>query len=207
MFRRLHIVVVAVGVVGVFVAALVFITFPINTAWLLVSVMPVAMLGGVLLHMVTPGDADSSVVLRPGDGRMDRQSAVFRDRGGHPDALRSEGGEGVWRGTVSLRDSGPGVRLVPLRVLMSGYPLRSRLLPSEQYGRCDRVVGFEVLDGDDEGGLMRFRLDVIGEDRATRLTHELCVSGDGGRLSSVDGSEDVTLDLGRERSEHHGVVL
>lgn len=206
MFRRLHVVVVAIGVAALFVAALVFISFPINTAWLLVSMMPVAMLAGVLLHIVSPNESDSQGVLRPEVHRRQWHPGTFLNSQAVTPTSDAETTDGVWRGTVFLRRINQPVRHVPLRVVMGGFPIRTRLLPSEQCGAGDRIVGFDVLEGDVDGRSIRFRLDVVGGDRMGRLSHELCVSGEGGRLVSVDETEDVTIELGRESSQFSGVV-
>ena len=103
-------------------------------------------------------------------------------------------------------DSGGGADawgIVPLRVALSEYPAKARLLPSEQYYGRSRVVAVEVVEHDAVYAALHLRVSVrrVGQPRVTQFDASLTYGGRGvPKLTPTDETAPYPVEL---RRTHH----
>lgn len=111
-------------------------------------------------------------------------------------------GESIGRGSA-LAGVADECSIVPLRVALSEYPARVRLLPSEQFLGKNRVVAVEVVEHDAVYAALHLRVSLsrVGEARATLFDVSLTY---GGRraptLTPMDETATYVVEL---RRTHH----
>ncbi len=203
MQHRAQILIIVGGVFAIFAACMVFFSIPMNTAWIVISMFPVAIVVGLLLQF-----AESNAHRRYDDrqrqfsaGGQFQRTWSIEDGQVAREAERTEYSEsldGVWHGTIGIRRHRQ-LNLVPIRVALRGTPIRCRMLPVDHTYNGDRVIGFDVVDRHAERGPVQVRVDVLAENGSERIAHETFVDGGVHRLASTDQTESVVVELRRQR--------
>jgi hypothetical protein len=203
-YRRLHIIVISVVVVAVFSTAIVFISFPFSTAWLLVGLFPAAIIGAILFHVFLPRDlpvlsaevADRRSVRRAPHG--DPELVQYRDVDFDSDEESDEGElHGIWSGTVQVLGAEGLASVIPFRVAVSQLPARAKLLSGSTPVGRSRVSSVDIMEHDGRSRSLYLHINIECDGLSghqgymTRLEHV------GQSLVPVDATEELTVELHR----------